>query len=350
MAYDTNGRRIDNLNLQDLVYRFSPDQNPGYQTPGNYGNGYQTPMYSSEPEETYYSGQRTPKVGDELRGLGMSMGKDYLQKQITSAVSPRLMAMTGSGAANSAASMAPSGLGSIGSTLPYAAAAYTAYDLFTHKQSHLGGAAKGAAAGTMIYPGIGTAIGALVGLASSFVNPGYSKLEEDKRKQLAAAGIDLGADKAWEHNPAFAKSRKESDLTAGDITSAADLYLQLGPKYAKASEDTRRLVAQEALNRGLIREHNGGISLEERPQDFMEFADRTLLPAQAAQGVRSSAPKKETKKKEPFKSKVSLAEMFPKFEAYTGPKTDFAEQARLADYYLSKRNEKASRQTQPFNG
>lgn len=143
-------------------------------------------------------------------------------------------------------------------------------DLLKHNRGPvrgtLQGAASGALAGSHFGPVgtvVGGAAGGLVGLGSSFLNKGYSDLEDQKRAELAAKGIDAGSgDGAWENNSAFKDSRDESQLKGEDIVNAADWQLQFDPARWAATDQARRIeIANEAIKRGLVREHNGGIDI-----------------------------------------------------------------------------------------
>jgi len=186
-----------------------------------------------------------------------------------------------------------------------AAGAYGLYDLFANDRGGVRGPLQGAASGAAIgsaFPvigtGVGAAVGGLLGLGQSiFGGKSKTKIEEDRRKALAEQGINLGDTKGWELNETFKKSRKESDLTGKDITQAASLYGIFGDRWKNASEENRIKVADEALKRGLIREHHGTIDLTTQPQDFMDFAGTTLSSI-APQAPSGPARKKPTQRKE----------------------------------------------------
>lgn len=224
-----------------------------------------------------------------------------------------------------------------------AGGALTAYDLLTNRQSRLGGTVKGAIAGGAIGGPIGALVGGGLGFASSFMNPGYSKLEEDKRKALMKNyGVDLGGVKAWENNPTFAKSRNESDLTGGDINSAADFYLRFGPGYKDATDAVRTQIAQEALNRGLVREHNGGIELlldKDKGGDYANFAMGLLNKPQQSTTTRAPTTSKKKEKKE---RRLSLSEIMPQF-SYTPQADNSAERDALFQSYLTKQGQRANK-------
>lgn len=168
-----------------------------------------------------------------------------------------------------AASLAGGPSGLFSSSLVPLAGAYGAYDLFKNDygpgRGGLQGAASGAAIGSAI-PGVGTLLGAgiggLLGLGKGLMNRGYSDLEDQKRKKLAAMGIDVsGGDGAWENNADFAKSRDESKLRGEDILGAADWQLKYGDRWGATDRARQIEIANEAIKRGLIREHNGGIDI-----------------------------------------------------------------------------------------
>lgn len=143
-----------------------------------------------------------------------------------------------------------------------------AYDLLTHKygagRGALQGAASGAAIGSYFSP-VGTAIGAgvggLIGLGKGLMNRGYSDLEEQKRKQAAGMGYNFQGGNAWENNPDFAKSRDESKLKGEDLLGAADWVLKYGDRWGMTDRARQIEIANEAIKRGLVREHNGGIDI-----------------------------------------------------------------------------------------
>lgn len=172
----------------------------------------------------------------------------------------------GIGASNGPAGMLGIGQGGFGGP---ALGAFGAYDLFKNDygpgRGALQGAASGAAMGSYFgLPGtaIGAGIGGLIGLGKSIMNRGYSDLEDQKRKELAAMGINVqGGDGAWERNADFAKSRDESKLLGTDILDAADWRLKFGDRWDMTDRARQVEIANEAIKRGLVREHNGGIDI-----------------------------------------------------------------------------------------
>jgi hypothetical protein len=135
------------------------------------------------------------------------------------------------------------------------------------------GAASGAAAGSYFGPW-GTGIGAVLGAGAGLMNRGFSDLEDQKRKEAAAMGYQLqGGDGAWEKNADFATSRDESKLRGEDILDAADWRLKYGDRWGLTDKARQIEIANEAIKRGLIREHNGGIDIDTNGlSDFIKAA------------------------------------------------------------------------------
>ena len=75
-------------------------------------------------------------------------------------------------------------------------------------------------------------------------------------------------------NVAFAKGRKESDLTAKDIVGYA-VWAEKDPEWFKKPMDERLKIADEALKEGRIQEHHGTIDI----QDDTTPAEQSLTPA-----------------------------------------------------------------------
>lgn len=131
------------------------------------------------------------------------------------------------------------------------------------------------------------------------ISESRTKVEEEKRKQLAERGITVPISeiapngKEWELNQAFAASRNEGDLTGKDIINAADFYAAI-PEYSSLSEEDKISLAQEALNQGVITEHHGTIDVN--------FADNPAFVAWVEQMMRAQ--------KDPYKE-VSYAEAYP---------------------------------------
>lgn len=183
-----------------------------------------------------------------------------------------------SGAAGSGASgglFSLGGIGAQGNAILPAAGALGLYDLIANKRKGGRGVLQGAASGAAIGSGfgmplVGAGVGGLLGLAGGlFGKHGESKLEDKKREQLAEQGITLGP-KDWEANQTFAQSRNESDLTGSDILNAADWYIKFGPRWQNTSDERKLEIANEALKRKLVREHNGGLSIDTSGlQDFI---------------------------------------------------------------------------------
>jgi len=198
----------------------------------------------------------------------------------------------------------------------------------------LQGAASGAAAGASIgsvIPVVGTVIG---GAAGGVLGGAYGAIsqrsrteKEDKRRDnLAKQGISLyNGDKGWEEkynaviNPNFAKdfvgtddkgnwvnnkfasTRDESALTGRDIDKYAVWSEMFGDKWNKASDDIRYKIGDEAVKRGLLREHHGTLDVNSN-DEFNSFASSLLdtPEAKSTQGqrreTRGISPRKENPK------------------------------------------------------
>lgn len=202
------------------------------------------------------------------------------------------------GAAQAGASTGASAASALGTAASVVGAAKGSYDLYKGieekrgaKSTTMSGAAAGAAIGSLI-PGVGTlvgaAVGALVGATAGALRPPPSTQKEDKRWRILARqgfdvpqwvkeGIDIkdsgfrkdlapdfvGVDEkgTWVNNK-FAKSRKESDLTAQDISQYAVMPETFGTLWAGASPEAQQQVAQLAADRAKLREHKGTLDIE----------------------------------------------------------------------------------------
>lgn len=197
-----------------------------------------------------------------------------------------------------------------------AAGAYGLYNLLKNKKHGLEGAVQGgisggllgsatagglAAMGTTVAPGVGTAIGAGLGLALGyFGNMGdkdrykdeYNRAQAlrdkgirwDWNSQEPTAGrskeelmaIEEAKIKAGQYgNTAFAQSRNEADLKPEDIIGYATFGEQYGSKWAETTEAARKAIAQEALNRGLVREHHGTVDINFTPE-LIKYSEEIL--------------------------------------------------------------------------
>jgi len=226
----------------------------------------------------------------------------------------------------------------IGQYIAPALGAYGLYDVWKNKGGTSAGALQGIASGAAIgSPGgpIGMGIGAaLGGIASLFGGKSRTRVEEERRKALAEQGIDIGPIKAWENNRAFADSRNESDLTGGDISNAASLYGLFGGKWGQADPALKAQIADEALKRGLVREHHGTIDINAN-NDFLSYAQSVLGQQQKQAGPArkksTKAPKKETTSK--ADPNISLSDIMPVYKAPSAqaePDNDY--KLRFAEY------------------
>lgn len=242
------------------------------------------------------------------------------------------IAALGSGGAQAA----PSALSVYG---PGAAGAYGLYNLAQNRkrigtgsgflQAGASGAGIGATIGSVV-PGIGTVIGAGVGgglglLANAFGigHQSRTKGEEHLRSSLADQGINVeNADtKEWENNQAFHDSRKESDLTGGDIKNAAQFYSNYAPLgYDKASDEVKSQIGDEALKRGLIREEKGQIDVNAN-DDFNKFVQSKLGGGEAPSSVGKSRRRAALSDlvKEPALDKTSNYASAPRYDLNPSP-------------------------------
>lgn len=262
---------------------------------------------------------RAPSNSDIFKNTAINAGKSYALKAGTNYLAnqiPSALSTTGFAAAAAV-------------PLAIAAQAYNFYDMYKNPPSRLEGALRGG----------------LAGLGLSYLNKGYSKLEEDNRKALMKQyGIDLGKVKEWESNADFARTRDEKYLKPEDVDTAADWYMKFGPQYGAASDEVKRQLAQEAINRGILRERNGGIEIETDEEGGAGYEDwaRGLL-ATPQPPARKSEPKKQEKKKQPApERRLSLEEIMPKF-TYTPQADDVAGREALFNSYLTKQKERSNR-------
>lgn len=236
------------------------------------------------------------------------------------------------------------GIGSSGNYILPIAGAYGLYDLYSNRPENVGtgkgyleGAASGAALGSYFGPvgaGIGAGLG-IIGNAFGIGGKSRTKIEEDRRQALADQGITVPNfdTKEWENNPIFAKSRKESDLTGKDIENAATFYGITG--YAGADAAKKEAIAQEAINKGLIREHHGTIDLSMTPE-YQEYLKTQLgggQPTSSGGGVDRRAMEAENKKQ---RKRAALSSIMPTIDAEItqGPRYDINPGNLLNNPYL----------------
>lgn len=143
---------------------------------------------------------------------------------------------------------------------------------------------------------LGMATGGLSEVANFAGNKLFGKSntrgEQHQRDRLIEEGIPVPIHetardgKAWELNPIFAESRKESDLTGADIKDASDFYALI-PNYQKLSNAQREKTAQQALNLGLVQEKLGKINvgLKDSPE-YQKWVDQMM----ATVGQPTAAP------------------------------------------------------------
>lgn len=218
---------------------------------------------------------------------------------------------------------------------PVAVAGIGAYTAKKTNDAWQGARGKGAkegfkqglkAAGPLKYvPVLGQAP-AIAGAISGVLGGNRTEQEDARRSKLAEQGINLyNGDKGWEEkynaviNPNFAKdfvgaddkgnwvnnkfasTRDESALTGKDIDKYAAWSEMFGDKWFAASDDTRYKIGDEAVKRGLLREHHGTLDVNSN-DEFNSFASSLLdtPEAKSTQGqrreTRGISPRKENPK------------------------------------------------------
>lgn len=115
------------------------------------------------------------------------------------------------------------------------------------------------------------------------------------KKQLfnkALAADYVGADpvEGWVNNK-FAKSRKESDLVAGDITGYAFLPEKFGQKYLDADAARKNVVADWLLKAGAVNEAKGSMDYNENFNSDLESKIKTYLDAPNAPAKPTNIPR-----------------------------------------------------------
>lgn len=115
------------------------------------------------------------------------------------------------------------------------------------------------------------------------------------KKQLfnkALAADYVGADpvEGWVNNK-FAKSRKESDLVAGDITGYAFLPEKFGQKYLDADAARKNVVADWLLKAGAVNEAKGSMDYNENFNSALESKIKTYLDAPNAPAKPTNIPR-----------------------------------------------------------
>lgn len=106
---------------------------------------------------------------------------------------------------------------------------------------------------------------------------GRSK-EELVDPSVSADFVGFRSDGAWVNNR-FALSRNEADLRAEDIWGNAAFFEKFGNAWlGKFSEDQRRIIAEQALASGAVREHTGTITITWTPELEQNISTITARP------------------------------------------------------------------------
>lgn len=182
---------------------------------------------------------------------------------------------------------------------------------------------------------LGIATGGLSEVARPFFGKSATKGEETARKALAERGIVIpNSDvKEWENNEKFRQSRNEADLTGKDIKNAASLYGIGG--YDKLDAAKQEAIAQEALNRKLVREHHGQVDIQMNPE-FQKYLETTINGSQnqGQQGQRRSDSRNQQRRPEPRPApRARLADIMPA-ETTQAPRYDINPSSLIRNPYL----------------
>lgn len=153
--------------------------------------------------------------------------------------------------------------------------------------------------------------GGLSVLANKFLGRGESHLEEKARQKLAEQGVNVpnSGVKEWENNPIFKESRNEADLTGKDIINSASLWSL--PGYSALDDAHREAVANEALKRQLVREHNGGIDVA-ADEEFNKFL-QSQTPTQTQSSSRDSGNSQQAAVQKKQRKQALLSSLIPEF-------------------------------------
>lgn len=148
-------------------------------------------------------------------------------------------------------------------------------------------------------------------LANKFLGRGESHLEEKARQKLAEQGVNVpnSGVKEWENNPIFKESRNEADLTGKDIINSASLWSL--PGYSALDDAHREAVANEALKRQLVREHNGGIDVA-ADEEFNKFL-QSQTPTQTQSSSRDSGNSQQAAVQKKQRKQALLSSLIPEF-------------------------------------
>ncbi len=221
---------------------------------------------------------------------------------------------------------AESGIG-LGPLAAIAAATYLggkeAYDIYQGgRNSNLAGRAT-----------LGIATGGLSEVARPFFGKSRTKGEETARKALAEKGIVVpnSGVKEWENNEKFRQSRNEADLTGKDIRNAASLYGIAG--YDKLDAAKQEAISQEALNRGLVREHHGQVDINVNPE-FQKYLETTMAGnSKPQQGQRRDNRNERRSSPTPSRPRASLVDIMPA-ETTQAPRYDLNPSSLIRNPYL----------------
>lgn len=159
-------------------------------------------------------------------------------------------------------------------------------------------------------------------------NPGMEeKYNAVVRPDLAPDFVGFDKDGNWVNNK-FASTRDESSLTGRDIDKYAVFSELFGKDWANSTDENRWKVGDEAVKRGLLREHHGTLDVN-ADQGLLDFGKSLLAAPAAATGGKKSGtvltPDKPKRKKQrpardiPDSEFQPVGEPKPPRYAYTPP-------------------------------
>lgn len=272
---------------------------------GNIFTGAIAPVAVGYLANDFLSGSNATSGLSGLETFGAEMGYAPSASETAASLQQGIDSLgVGGGFANSFTS---SGASLTGASAPYTGQAglaglYGAYNLWGQNPKRVGtgkgylqGAASGAGIGYAIGGPIGAGIGAGVGLiGNAFGGKSRTKVEEERREDLAKQGItvpttkDAPHDKEWELNPEFAATRDESKAKGSDINTAATFYQNI-TGWGDLPEELQNEIAQEAITRGLAREHHGTWDISFDDEDYSKYITDTINKYKASQEEKPSS-------------------------------------------------------------
>lgn len=146
-------------------------------------------------------------------------------------------------------------------------------------------------------------------------NPGMEeKYNATIREDLPPDFVGFDKDGNWVNNK-FASTRDESSLTGRDIDKYAAFSEQFGNDWGNATDDTRFKIGDEAIKRGLLREHHGTLDVNS-DQSFSDFAKSLLTTPEVAAATTSNKERtvlsnKPKRQKQRSRGRINWEEITP---------------------------------------